>query len=198
MLQVILLQIAGTVKGLVQKTIFDKLCAEVHFKAGQNSPLQTFVPGTINSFSIDEDIFRTVVFQNTSLDPVTTDTSFAKQLVLGKYELYSFTRRERPFFIVRDQSTSSLLFNTAYNGHGDVDQEGNYTSRLGLLKSQCATDFWTSQTIDYTEKDIASYISKLNNCIARREPIRVFITNKNQERTSMYLEEFCRLALKSR
>src|ERR1700751_2678894 len=95
-----------TLWGLIHREIEEDLFGSVQFKVNQSSSPKTFLPGQIESFAIDEDIFRSVKFLNTSLDNAQQDASFTKQLVLGKYELYTFTRKEKRFYIVRSGETA--------------------------------------------------------------------------------------------
>ena len=155
-----------TIRGVIRNTIEEDLEKEIDFKLNQNGTIEIFRPGDIESFGVEEDIFRSISYLNTSLDSPAASTDFAKQLVLGKYELYTFQKKERRFYIVRSGDHTQLLFDTQYTNYGDVVQEGNYNSRLRLILNECPKVSLNYRTLEYGQKQMTDYIERLDHCLA--------------------------------
>ena len=157
---------ADTVKGYLGKTIEEELSKQVKFKADSNGPVQVFNPSEIAFFWLDKDRYRTMRFENTSLDKPAPDSCFARQLVGGNYELYTFTKDERRFYLVIHDTITYLLYNTVYSSRAEYEQVGNYMSRLSLLMRDCEKLRNHYQTVGYDTKDMSGFFFELNNCLA--------------------------------
>ena len=155
-----------TLKGLIRRAIEEDLFGSVQFKENQSASPKTILPGMIESFAMDEDIFRSVSFLNSSLDNAQQDSCFAKQLVLGKYELYTFTRSEKRFYIVRSGNSSQLIFDTYYTNMGDAVQEGNFSTRMRLIMNECPDVSRKYQSFEFGQKQMTGYIESLDKCLA--------------------------------
>jgi Outer membrane protein beta-barrel domain len=155
-----------TLKGLIHRAIEEDLFGSVQFKGNQSASPRNILPGEIELFAMDEDIFRSVSFLNTSLDNAQQDSCFAKQLVLGKYELYTFTRKEKRFYIVRSGNNAQLIFDTYYTNMGDAVQEGNFLTRMRLIMNECPEVSRKYQSFEFGQKQMTGYIESLDRCLA--------------------------------
>ena len=154
-----------TVRGLIRTAIEEDLTATVQFRQNQATIPKTLMPGDIESFSLDENIFRSIKFLNTSLDNAEQDSCFAKQLVLGKYELYTFIRKDRRFFIVRSGESTQLIFDSYFTNMGDALQDGNFATRMRLIMNECPEVSRKYQLFEYGQKQMTGYIESLDKCL---------------------------------
>jgi hypothetical protein len=115
---------------------------------------------------VDEDFYSRISFQNTASENQAMDTAFAKQLVKGNYELYTFLKAERRFYVVKKDTLTYFLYNTLLDNHGEVIQQGNYSSRLVLLQRACGKPAFQNRSIEYGQKEMTNLFIDLNNCIA--------------------------------
>ncbi|MBS1975044.1 MAG: hypothetical protein JST13_11880, partial [Bacteroidetes bacterium] len=156
-----------TLHGFLQEEFRPNILTSLQFK-DTSSPIETFTPEELKSFAYERGgIYKSISFRN-SLD-ATTDTAeicFALQLVEGNYNLFSFIRKGQTYFVIKGNGLSYFLYNDVTNGNGEVLVEGNYSSRLRSLGASCKQASLISQEIDYSEKQIAVFINKLNNCIS--------------------------------
>ena len=155
-----------TVRGIILSEIEEDLNVKVNFKENQNGLVKAFHPGEIESFGIDEEIFRSLNFLNTSLDTPLIESCFGKQLVLGKYELYTFSRKEKRFYLIKAGESSQLLFDSYYTNMGDIVQEGNFSSRLRMILNECPSVSHKYQSLEFGQKQMSGYLENLDNCLA--------------------------------
>jgi len=94
------------------------------------------------------------------------ESCFGKQLVLGKYELYTFSRRERRFYVIKSDLSAQLLFDSYYTNMGDIVQEGNFSSRLRIILNECPEVSHKYQSLEYGQKQITGYVESLDNCLS--------------------------------
>jgi hypothetical protein len=188
-----------TLRGLIHQAIEEDLFASIQFKENQSAPLKVFLPGQIEAFGMDEDIFRSVSFLNTSLDNPVLDSCFAKQLVSGKYNLYTYSRKERRFYVVISQKHAQLLFDNFYTNLGDPVQDGNFTSRMRLIMNECPEVSLKYQGFEFGQKQMAGYFENLDRCVAPASAKSYY--HKNKTDMNLYLvagsfplkdyEQFC-------
>jgi len=155
-----------TVRGYIQSAVEEELAEQVHFKADSLSPFQTSSPADILSFKSGNNIFESATFRNPTGDSVVTDTCFIKQLVTGKYNLYSFIRKEMPYFIIRSDTTIYFLYNTITDDEGVWTKPGDYLNILNLISISCDKLATVYERVGYSEKALSAFVLKLNNCIA--------------------------------
>src|SRR6516165_1435398 len=110
-----------TVKGSIFRGTEQDMAEKIKFKADNSNSVQNFSISDINGFGLDNDIFRKISFQNTTTGDAVTDSSFAKLLVSGFYELYTFERNDRRYYIVKNSAQSYLLYTNSYTQQGEVE-----------------------------------------------------------------------------
>lgn len=167
-----------TLRGLIHQNIEEELFASIQFRESESATPKVFLPGQIESFGIGEDIFRSVSFLNTSLDNPALDSCFAKQLVTGKYNLYTFSRKERRFYVVIFEKNAQLLFDNFYTNLGDPVQDGNFATRMRLIMNQCPEVSLKYQSFEFGQKQMAGYFENLDRCLAPASARSYYHKNK--------------------
>jgi len=155
-----------TLRGYLESSTESNLFKKVKFKSELNGSPKVFSKTDIVSFFFSGDLFRTVAFLNTSKENPEKDSSFAKQLVTGAFELYTFVDAERRFYIAKRDTSTVLLYDAAYGSANEPVQPGNYMSRLILMASECKSIVSSSQVVGFSQHDIAGFFVKLNNCVS--------------------------------
>jgi len=80
-----------TLHGFLKAEGADRLLDQVQFKSSAATDYKTYKPSEARSFQFDNgNLYRAVTFSNVSLDHPVYETHYAKLLVTGEYDLYSF------------------------------------------------------------------------------------------------------------
>lgn len=155
-----------TLKGYLENTTETNLLKKVKFKTDLNASVQIFSQADISSFSNSGDVYRNIAYLNTSVDNPGWDSNFAKLLVTGTNELYTFIEGDRRFYVVKHDTVTILLYDVSYVSTNEPMHPGNYMSRLNLLANECKSAISTSQDIMFNQRDISNFFVKLNNCLS--------------------------------
>src|SRR5579863_10335681 len=113
-----IVRVAGdTVHGFLKEQGSDEMAERISFKASAtNKKYKVFTPSDVKAFRYDGGYqFRAVCYSDTRKDQPVTRTCFAKLLVTGEYDLYSFTEDYVLFFLVRKDNNFYLLFDDAHH-----------------------------------------------------------------------------------
>ncbi|SRR5579871_614143 len=157
-----------TLNGYLQEELRADIVNTIKFKTdNSSSSIQTFTPQEVTAFRYGSgDLYKSISFKNTLSDSASSRTCYALQLVTGFYNLYCYIENEQTYFVVLGNNISNFLYNSVENTNGETKIEGNYISRLQLLAASCSERSLHSLEITYSEKEISSFVNKLNNCIA--------------------------------
>jgi hypothetical protein len=155
-----------TLRGYLESSTESNLFKRVKFKSELNGSSRIFTKTDIVSFFFSGDLFRTVAFLNTAKENPEKDLSFAKQLVTGTFELYTFVDAERRFYIAKRDTSAALLYDAAYGSANEPVQPGNYMSRLTLMANECKSVVSSLQVVGYSQHDMTGFFVKLNNCVS--------------------------------
>ena len=154
-----------TLHGFLEISMEANMAKQAKFKQTLGAAAQTFSLQEAESFSVDQELYRKIIFNNLANDQATLDSCFARQLVGGVYALYTYWAGERRFYLATKDSATFFLFNSTYTGTGDLVQQGNYSSRLLLFQQACAKLGSRYESVGYGQKEMADYFQALNNCI---------------------------------
>jgi outer membrane protein W len=174
-----------TVKGYIQNGTEEDFSKQVNFKPDSLSPEQVFLPGDIISFGFGKDIYKTISFQNTSAEKRVWDTSFVKQLVTGKYDLYIFTRSEQHYYLIKSDTTTYFLYNSLISNNGELITRGNYVNTLNLLSIPCNKLASRYDRVGFSESEMSNFILALNKCISPETAVNYY--TKPKPRTEVFV-----------
>ncbi|MFI5153044.1 MAG: outer membrane protein [Chitinophagales bacterium] len=154
-----------TIRGSIYRGMEEDMAKKIKFKPDNSTAVENFSLGEIFGYGLDNDVFRMISFQNTVSGTAVTDGSFSKLLVSGFYELYTFERTEHRYYVVRNSAVTYLLFNSFYTPQGDLDVQGNYTSRLQILEGECDKMITHTDGLNYDQQTISKFIEELDECL---------------------------------
>src|SRR5580704_14071252 len=123
------IKISGdTMHGYLQEEIRSEIHSKVKFKTSESDLIiQTFTPSELKLFKYESgNLYRTISFINTLEDTSKSQTLFARQLVEGVYNLYSYVLQEQTYFVVLGNGESYFIYNSIYANLGDRLRDGNY------------------------------------------------------------------------
>ena len=153
-----------TVRGFVETTEEKNLSVTVHFKKESNSELKEYTPKDLFGFGINQEPYRSVRFRNTTEGDL-MDTVFARQLVSGDYNLFTFVTSTRYFLLQKDTSIF-LLYDESQDGAGNIDRVGNFRNYLNFISVSCDQLKDRYKQVGYGEKSIADFVQQTNNCVS--------------------------------
>ena len=152
-----------TVKGFIKADLESDLISVVKFKNDEGSELKEFGPADVLGFGIGKDIYKSMRFLNTAEDSV-IETAFVKQLVKGEYNLYAYRKTDRFFYLVQKDTILYFLYDEVSRSTGEIIQKGNFYNYLNLIAVPCEKLTNLVGRVGYNDKDMASFISKVDNC----------------------------------
>jgi hypothetical protein len=152
-----------TVKGFIKADLESDLISVVQFKHDESSVLKQFGPTDLLGFGIGKDIYKSMRFLNTAEDSV-IETAFVKQLVKGEYNLYAYRKPDRFFYLIEKDTILYFLYDEVSRGTGEIMQKGNYYNYLSLIAVPCEKLTNLVGRVGYNDKDMASFISKVDDC----------------------------------
>ncbi len=157
-----------TLHGFIQEDVQKDLLHTIKFKSDNKvRGFNLLDCSKVQSFGYtDGTLYRAVDFINAAGDSAIDERCFAKLLVKGFYDLYSFIEDERTYFVITIDSSSYFIFNSVFTSNGELRKEGNYISRLDQFAAECDRNDLNAERISYSEKDIAGFVTGLDTCLA--------------------------------
>lgn len=155
-----------TTRGYLKQDEENNLSYEIVFKnnsADANS--KTLSVSDIVSFGFEnENIFQRISYTN----PFDSNhvMRFAKLLLTGHYDLFSFTEKGQKLFLLTGTNDSSyLLYDDEITNNGELSQSGNYKNQLFFLSRNCDNLKNTVTALSFTDAKIIDYVKSMNSCI---------------------------------
>jgi hypothetical protein len=152
-----------TVRGFIIIDLESNLSSAVKFKTDEISPTVKFVPSELEGFKTGDDVYRSMQFRNTAEDSV-METAFVKQLVKGEYNLYAYAKTDRKFYLLQKEEILYFLYDGVNRNSGEIVQKGNFYNYLNLVAVPCEKLTNLVDRVGYNDKDMAEFISKVDNC----------------------------------
>ena len=152
-----------TVQGYIKEDVEEKLAHSIDFKdkAGITKMLSV---GDIKEFGFeDEGNFRLVNYVD-PLDSLKRKIHFAKFMLEGRYQLFSFRRKDDLYFIVVNKDTTYLLFDDVKSEFGDIFEKGNYQSLLFFFARECPKVSSKVANVNFSEESLLSFFVSLEKC----------------------------------
>jgi hypothetical protein len=154
-----------TVRGFLREEGTSELLHQIAFKSAAADDYTNYSFDRVSAFQYqDGNLYRAISFNNVSLDQPVVQTHYARLLVSGEYDLYSFTERDRLFFLVRKDSSYHLLFDDDI--HVGTYNKGNFRNELNFFSVFCETSKNGIENIVYGEHSMMEFFQKLDACLA--------------------------------
>ena len=154
-----------TVRGYVEIAIEADLTSSIKFKKSNEEPRE-YKPVDLLGFGIGQENYRSMEILNTAEDSV-HETAFVKQLVTGEYNLYSYVKPNRRFYILQTDTILYFLYDRISRNTGQIDQEGNYYNYLHFISVNCEKLSNLYDRVGFNDQDMAGFVLKADNCISQ-------------------------------
>jgi hypothetical protein len=152
-----------TLHGSFREGSASDLLHSVAFRQSADNDFKVYTPDEVRAFGFDNGyLYRSVSYSDISRDHPIIKTCFAKLLVSGEYDLYSFTDDQGLFFLGRKDTTLYLLFDDDLRTVPFVN--GNFRNELNFFAVGCESLRSGIESINYSEQSITSFFRKLDEC----------------------------------
>jgi hypothetical protein len=156
-----------SVKGYIEQGNEAKIFEKVNFKSDLTQNATQYLTATdISSFGFfGGNTFKKIAYT----DPTENKqyVTFAKYLLKGYNSLYTFSRDDRTYFLIKNQQDSTyLLYDDIYTSTGSYTQTGNFRNVLLFVASGCGNLRNQITQLSYTEGEMLGLVAKINNCVA--------------------------------
>jgi hypothetical protein len=162
---------------MIKTSVEADLFESVSFKKDINSEWIQYGPSDIIGFGFEYGKFNSIHFLNSSKGN-TADITFAKQLVSGLYNLFTYTNGARRFFILQKDTTIYQLYDEFVSTTGEIEQGANYQNYLYFISIPCDKLSNKSKQVGYDEKSIADFVQETNNCISGGSSLSYYAKQK--------------------
>jgi len=153
-----------TLHGFIKSEGSVRLLDFVKFKTTASAEYKTYTPAEARSFQFDNgNLYRTVTFNNISLSQPEYQTHYARLLVAGEYDLYSFLEKGNLYFLARHDTTYRLIFDDDL--HVDPYTKGNFRNELNYFAIFCETSRPGIENINFTEEAVSTFFRTLDACM---------------------------------
>jgi hypothetical protein len=165
-----------TVRGMIKSSVDEDLNESVSFRKETKNEWTQYGPSDLIGFGFNNEIFTSIHFLNTSKGNM-PDTTFAKQLVSGLYNLFTYTNGARRFFILQKDTTIYLLYDELISST-EIEQAANYQNYLYFISVPCDKLKNMSKQVGYNEKSISDFVQETNSCISGQSSVIYFQKQK--------------------
>jgi hypothetical protein len=160
-----------TLRGFLREQGTNELNHQIAFKSTAAGEYTTYSFDKVSSFQYqDGNLYRAISFSNVSLDQPVFQTLYARLLVGGEYDLYSFTEKDVLFFLVRKDTSFHLLFDDDSHVVGS-NIKGNFRNELNFFSAFCESLRSGIESMVYGEQSMMQFFQKLDACLAPNKPV---------------------------
>jgi outer membrane protein W len=177
-----------TVKGYIETGLEYELTQSVKFKADVNASVKEFGTSELTGFGIGKSVYQNIEFLNT-INKMRMN-AFAKQLVTGEYDLFSYATADRKFYLLRKDTTDYFIYDRVTRANGEIDQEGNYLNILHFISVSCNKIAGIYDRVGYNDKDMTAFILKVDNCLSSGKATSFYEKPKIQMQPFIFIGGF--------
>lgn len=158
---------ADTVKGYIEEGNENAISEKFVFKKDPtDKTTQKYTPADAAGFGFygGNRFIRVTIDNPVEKQP---NTVFAKALLKGYNQLFTYVKTDRRYFIIKTQQDSTyLLYDDFYTYSGSDIQSGNFKNVLMLISKNCDKLKIQLERLNYSESEILSFTKQANNCVA--------------------------------
>jgi hypothetical protein len=159
-----------TLRGFLKEQGTGELLHQIAFKTTATGDYTTYSFDQVSSFQYQEgNLYRAISFNNVSLDQPLVQMHYARLLVSGEYDLYSFTEKDRLFFLVKKDTSFHLLFDDDI--HVGTYIKGNFRNELNFFAAFCESIRNQIEPMVYGEHTMMEFFQKLDACLAPNKTV---------------------------
>jgi hypothetical protein len=155
-----------TIHGFLEEQLIGDLTIHIGFKnrAADNS-FTTYTTDQVKAFQYDDgNAYRAVTFTDPRQEHAAPQTSFARLLVDGECELYSFHEKSNLYFLARKDTLVHLLYDDDL--HAEPYIQGNFRNELNFFAVGCESARGGIERLVYSEEDLQRFFRSLDACLA--------------------------------
>jgi len=169
-----------TLRGFLKTEVAGDLLNEVKFKTSlDEQDFTVYKTDAVKSFKFDEgNLYRVVSFINALIDSASSRVCFAKLLVTGEYNLYSFMEHGNLYFLAGKEAELHFLFDSEL--HGESSVRGNYQNELNFFSANCETVRYRIERTSFSEKDMMNFFKDLDACLAPSSVVSYYHKEKSR------------------
>lgn len=157
-----------TLRGYLQEEVQQEILHKIQFRQDlSDTPVRTYRIDELFGFMYSGgNQYRALNFINSAGDSARAETCFARLLVEGTFDLYAVMEDESLYFVIRSADRTYFLYSPAYASNGEVNREGNFTSRLEQIASICPNGHLRPDQVGFTQKEMTAFVLALDQCIS--------------------------------
>ena len=161
----VILNNSDTLNGFLNQDIENNLSKHVAFSDNENgNPVKEYSSTDIQAFYFNGgNLFESISITDVNGLPA---VYFAKYILKGYYNLYSFRRNDVQYFIIKHEDTTYLLYDDIVFPSGTLDTKGNYRNQLLFLSRSCGNLTGQVPQLSYSENVLTGFVHKINDCVA--------------------------------
>lgn len=154
---------SDTVRGYIREDLEETLLQSITFTDASGTKKVLSI-SDIKAFAFDQGpIFRLISYWH-PLDSIKRQIHFAKLLMSGPFELFSFRKKDKLNFVVFTTDSSYLLYDDQTTQLGEVTEQGNYRNFLAFFARDCPKVSATAGNVNFNEQALISFFSSLEKC----------------------------------
>jgi len=174
-----------SIHGFLKEQGTDESSRQISFKkTADDKEYQIYTPVEVKAFQYDGgNLFRAIGYSDNRGSVASYRTNFARLLVTGEYDLYSFTEKDILLFLARKDSSFYLIFDD------DIDQvpiiPGNFRNELNFFALSCDELKGQIDKVNYTPVDVTEFFKKVDVCVSPTKSVTSYY-HKPKGKLSFY------------
>ena len=154
---------SDTVRGYIKEDLEETFVQSITFKDASGAK-KTFSITDLQAFGFDQGAVYRLVSYVQPPDSVKKQSHFAKLLMTGPFDLFSFRKKDNLYFVVYTTDSSYLLYDDQTTQLGEVSEQGNYRNFLAFFARECPSISATADKVNFSEQALISYFTSLEKC----------------------------------
>jgi hypothetical protein len=154
---------SDTIRGYIREDVVETFLQSITFReaTGANRVLSI---ADIKAFGFDQgSVYRLISYVH-PLEGTGKQTHFAKLLMTGAFEVFSFWKKDNLYFAVYTSDSSYLLYDDQTTQLGVVTEQGNYQNFLAFFARECPKVNAVAAKVNFNEQAMISYFTSLEKC----------------------------------
>lgn len=152
-----------TLRGLLQEQTMDEAARTVLFRPAGETGYHRYTPAEVRAYQFDGgDLERAITYSDTREEQPVVRSGFAKLLVAGEYDLYSFTEKEVLFFLARKDSSFYLIYDDDL--HTTPAIPGNFRNELNFFSASCEAARRDVERITFNSGSMVAFFQRVDAC----------------------------------
>ena len=154
---------SDTVRGYIKQDLEEHLTQWVAFRDASGLKRVLSI-SDLKAFGFDQgSLYRRITYAQ-PLDSENKQVHFAKLLMQGTCQLFSFIKKDILYFVVNTGDSAYLLYDDQTSQSGEMKEEGNYRNFLAFFARECPNVSGAAAKVNFNEQAFISYFTSLEKC----------------------------------